>query len=349
MNLSIQLTLDYELFGDGTGDVYREQIIPTNHLMDICELYGAKLTVYFEYGQYLAFDKYSGLNDYFKSANQAILEQLKQLVSRGHDVQFHLHPTWLDASYTEEKGFILNKNLYDITFLAEDSIVEILRDGKGFLERNLKPIKPDYRCLSFRAGAWSARDSRKLISALLKAGYRIDSTVAKGAHLKSGYGSFDFRKASDRPYWYAKEDICKESIDKDSILELPILTRRTKVAPLFYMSSKRVFVNSIVSYYYKNKVTDQGEGALNKIKKLLSRDYALADFNFMPGKTLLKMIEKEINSINSGEEIYPITLIGHSKTSYNNDDLHLFFRALEKIYSVSYDTVSSYYMKYIEK
>ncbi|MEH6383028.1 MAG: hypothetical protein V7780_00385 [Colwellia sp.] len=347
--ISLQLTLDYELFGDGTGDVNREQIIPTNHLMDICELYGAKLTVYFEYGQYIAFEKYSDINGDLKKANQAILNQLKQLIAKGHDVQFHLHPTWLDASYTAESGFVLSKELYDITFLSEDKMVQILTEGKKFLESNLKPINSSYQCLAFRAGAWSAIDSGKLVSALLKSGYRVDSTVAKGAHLKSGYGCFDFREVSDKPCWYAKEDICKESSALDCIFELPILTRRTKLAPLFYISNKRSFINSIVSDFYKTKVTDQGASIVSKLSKILSRDYVLADFNFMPAKTLLKIIKKEVNSTSVSKYPIPITLIGHSKTSYNNDDLHLFFRTLEKKYTVDYDTVSSYYMKHIEK
>lgn len=349
MNLSVQLTLDYELFGDGTGDVYREQIIPTNHLMDICEQYGAKLTIYFEYGQYLAFEKFSCTNEKLKKANRAILSQLRELIQRGHDVQFHLHPTWLGASYDIDKGFTLDKELYDITFLSEDDMVEILKAGKRFLEENLKPINPSYQCIAFRAGAWSARESGKLILALLRSGYLVDSTVAKGAHLKSGYGTFDFREVSDKAYWYVKDDIRNETFDRDSILELPILTSRTKFAPLFYISNKRSFINSIVSQFYKTKVTDQGASLLSKLRKVLSRDYVLADFNFMPSTKLLKIIKKEVDSVNVTENPIPITLIGHSKTSYKNDDLHLFFRDLEKKYNASYDTVSSYYLKHIEK
>ena len=167
--------------------------------------------------------------------------------------------------------------------------------------------------------------------------------------MKSGYGMFDFRNVSDKPYWNAKEDICKESADLDCILELPILTNRTKLAPFYYISNKRNFVNSIVSKFYKTKITDQGASLFSKVRKVLSRDYVLADFNFMPTKKLLKIIKKEVDSISVTDIPFPITLIGHSKTSYSNDDLHLFFRNLEKEYSVSYDTVSSYYMEHIEK
>lgn len=346
-NVSLQITLDYEIFGDGSGDVYREQIIPTNHLMNICEQYGAKLTVYFEYGQYLAYEKYSKFDPRLKVMNRAIEEQLKDLVRKGHDVQFHLHPTWLEATFSQEKGFALKKEMYDITSLQYERMVDVLSQGKSFLESLLKPVNPGYKCFAFRAGAWSAQDSRKLISALLEAGYKVDSTVAKGAHLKSDYGTFDFRVTSNKPYWFVDNNICLESESNTTILELPILTQSTKLAPLYYLSKKRKFVNSIVTRFYSTKVTDQGANILTKLKKMLSRDFVLADFNFMPSKTLFAIVKDQIKKTDSHNWNFPITLIGHSKTSYQNDDLHLLFRMLEAEYSVSYDTVTSYYLQNI--
>jgi len=59
MKLQLIFTLDYEIFGDGSGSVNREQIIPTNQLLDIFDQYGAKLTLFFEYGQFLGYKKVS--------------------------------------------------------------------------------------------------------------------------------------------------------------------------------------------------------------------------------------------------------------------------------------------------
>lgn len=349
MKLSIQITLDYEVFGDGTGDVYREQIIPTNHLMDICEQYSANLTVYFEYGQYLAYEKFYSLEPKFGIANSAITDQLKDLIRRGHDVQFHFHPAWLGATYSPGTGFLLNKSQYDITFLKFDDIVRTLSEGKKFLESMLQIINPKYRCIAFRAGAWSAQDSKKLIKALVKSGFKIDSTVAKGAHLKSGYGMFDYRRCTRKPFWFASENISHEDSGGENILELPILTKRTKLAPFYYLSRKRAYVNSIVKGFYKTKVTDQGAGKLDKVRKILGRDYFMADFNFMRSETICKMITSELSALESLDKCIPLTLIGHSKTSYLNDDLHLLFRKLKQGVDVSFDTVSEFYINYIEK
>ena len=45
---TLLLTLDYELFGDGSGDVFKHIVEPTNTIIDEAERYGAKMTVFFE-------------------------------------------------------------------------------------------------------------------------------------------------------------------------------------------------------------------------------------------------------------------------------------------------------------
>jgi hypothetical protein len=349
MMLSLQLTLDYELFGDGTGDVRREQIIPTNQLLDICELYGAKLTIYFEYGQYLAYEKYSHESAKLADDNKKIIAQLEDAIRRGHDVQFHFHPTWLNSQYNKKNGFRLCKTDFDITSFDLATIVDIMQSGKKFLEDTLKPINSDYECIAFRAGAWSASDSKKLITALILSGFKIDSTVAKGAHLKSDYGVFDFRDCSTLPYWFSSDDICFDNVSNiDSILELPILTKITNFAPFYYLNNKRKSINTIVKKYYKTKVTDQDTSKIDKIKKILDRDFILADFNFMKANVIFDMIKAEVKCHHSFKGVLPITLIGHSKTSYLNDDLHNLFRKLIDEFDLNFDTVSSFYNKKLD-
>lgn len=90
---------DYELFGDGSGDVFEEQILPTNNTLDLFGEYGAKLTVMFEYGQYLAYEKNASKNNSFTKDNLLIRNQLIDLIKRGHDVQLHYHAQWYYSQY----------------------------------------------------------------------------------------------------------------------------------------------------------------------------------------------------------------------------------------------------------
>ena len=44
----ILLTLDYELYGNGTGNIYTHIIKPTNSILAIANKYNAKLTIFVE-------------------------------------------------------------------------------------------------------------------------------------------------------------------------------------------------------------------------------------------------------------------------------------------------------------
>jgi hypothetical protein len=51
------LSLDYEVFGSGSGDVRRDMIEPTYRLLALCGRYGAKLSIMLEVGEYWAIKK----------------------------------------------------------------------------------------------------------------------------------------------------------------------------------------------------------------------------------------------------------------------------------------------------
>jgi len=44
--ISLLLTLDYEIYGNGGGDLTLHVIEPTNRLMEICKEFNARITVF---------------------------------------------------------------------------------------------------------------------------------------------------------------------------------------------------------------------------------------------------------------------------------------------------------------
>ena len=52
--IHLVLSLDYEIFGNGSGDVRRNMIEPTDRLLALCNKYGAKLSIMLEVGEYWA-------------------------------------------------------------------------------------------------------------------------------------------------------------------------------------------------------------------------------------------------------------------------------------------------------
>lgn len=341
MKLQLVFTLDYEIFGDGSGSVNREQIVPTNQLLDIFDYYNAKLTLFFEYGQYLGYEKFADERNNFKNNNELIKEQLVDTVKRGHDIQFHYHPTWFNAVY-ENNGIKLDTKLFDISDLEENKIEEVVSSGKSFLENLLKPIDNSYKCNSFRAGAWSMKEPEKVVSILKKCGFKCDSSVAPNAKFDSNYGKFDYTKApKEFGYWYIdnnKNSLIDESKNKE-FLELPIYTKKSSLGFLKYLNQHYLKSNKIVSIFYKKKVSEAKMSKWQKIQKILSRNYYMADFNTMSHTTLLSMIDEVYKKYKNTDEVVPLVFIGHSKSSYFNDELHLLFQKLKKYDCIEYKNI----------
>jgi len=342
MKLQLIFTLDYELFGDASGSVLHEQIKPTAQLLDIFDEYGAKLSVFFEYGQYLGYEKFASTSNQFKEDNYLIREQLIDVLKRKHDVQFHYHPTWYNALYHNNK-IELNSEMFDISNMKEEEINEIIGGGKVFLETLLKPINKNYECNTFRAGAWSMNNPKKVLKILQNHEFKCDTSVAPYAKFSSSYGEFDYTdaKSSYEP-WYINinsNKLTKRSLNKE-FLELPIYTKKSSLAFLKYLNPHYLKSKKIISRFYKVKISESKMNRADKIKKILGRNYYMADFNTMNAKTLYKMIKDIVKRYQHSDAVIPLVLIGHSKSSYFNDELHLLFQKLEKIESIEYKNIS---------
>ncbi len=326
-------SLDYEIFGNGSGLVQREQIIPTQHLANIFELYGAKLTIMFEYGQFRAYEKFSHLNEELAKANESIKKQLIELFKRGHDIQLHYHTQWHNANYnTKEKRFEVSLDNIDISSLRDDELIAILQEGKNFLEKLLKPYNSNYECIGFRAGSWSVANEKKLLNALRKTGFKADSSVVPNVTFSSEFINFSY-KNSPSPYrfWFCQESLSQES-KKGDIIEIPNFTLKSTRAFFKYINLKYLLSKKIFSYFCPKKVAEKNYTLFQKIKKVLQRDYYMADINTMSYKTLLEMLEYVLEAEKNNPKTVPIMFIGHPKVSYGVDDLHLFFEEIKRNY-----------------
>ena len=97
----IQLLLsdDWELRGDGSGNMRAIQFATARRLCDVYEQHGLRGTFNVEVYQQLVHlrlrDEHPELGELSDEWERVVLEMLE----RGHDVQLHLHPQWSDASY----------------------------------------------------------------------------------------------------------------------------------------------------------------------------------------------------------------------------------------------------------
>jgi len=327
-------SVDYEVFGDGSGDVSREQIERTSVLKKIADRCGVKLTIMFEYAQFLAYKKFSNKNKKLAEDNEKIKNQLISLIKDGHDVQLHYHAQWEGATYDKVNDkFEVNINHVDISSLSYDLIVKRLKEGKSFLENLLRPYDAEYQCIGFRAGSWAVKNQEKLLRALKEAGFQSDTSVVPNTKFESEQVRFEYKNCPYQYHYWFIDKILEQQSDVQSFVEIPIYTKKTPFAFLKYLNSKYLLSRKIVNRLYKTKISEQNFSFLQKIQKILSRNYYMADLNTMSYKTLIKMFEDVMKDNQfSSEKIIPLMLISHSKTSYAIDDISLFFNYLKKTY-----------------
>lgn len=335
--VAIITSLDYELFGDGTGIVEREQIFPTEHLKNIASLHGVKLTVMFEYGQFKAFEENKHLNQTLGFSNHKIMAQLIDLVKDGHDVQLHYHAQWHKALYDPKlQSFNVNLNHVDFTSLEYTEMVAILKEGKKFLEELLVPINSNYKCIGFRSGSWAVKNEQKLVKALKECGFHADSSVVPNAKFESEKVSFEYRNCPHHyKYWMVDTFISKKSENlKTEFWEIPTYTISKSFAFLKYLNPKYTLSRKIVTKLYSSKISEKNFSFFHQLKKIMTRNYYMADINTMSYKTLIEMVESVINddTISKEDTIIPLMFIGHPKVSYGCDDLHLFYSYMNNKY-----------------
>src|SRR5260370_37238691 len=104
----------------------------------------------------------------------------------------------------------------------------MLKRGKADLETLLRPVRADYACVAFRAGAYCIQPSAGVVEALIAAGFRADTSVTKDG-ISDGF--FDFRDAPSHvvPWRIGREVTQAAGTDAAGRpVELPIAAWRTR-------------------------------------------------------------------------------------------------------------------------
>ena len=107
----------------------------------------------------------------------------------------------------------------------------IIKWGKVYLEKTLKPIKSDYQCIAFRAGGYCIQPHEELFSVLRENGIIIDSSVAMKQYA-DGVNKYDYRKIKDMMGWWINpsESISNDRFVNDSsIFEVPVWYKKNNL------------------------------------------------------------------------------------------------------------------------
>lgn len=333
--LRVIFTLDYEIHGNGDGCPRTLMLEPTYRLLRLFDEYGARLTIMADVAEILKFREYKeeiGRDDY---CYDAIVDQLRSALSRGHDVQLHLHSSYFGAHHNKGRWH-QDWSEYNFAGLPYERMVWMVRTGKEYLEAFLRPVDKAYRCIAFRAANWSVSPSRNVVNALLENNIQIDTSVFKGGR-RQGIVTFDYSSAHHhlRPWPASPDDICR-SAPGSRLWEFPIYTEQRCIGA--FLSINR-FYRALVGRFHRISLpASPGQdklpaamGAAPKLAGLLQKNAWKADFNQCSGRQLINALLRAERQT-SATEIVPIVLIGHSKlfTSWNETTLRPFLEFISQ-------------------
>jgi len=319
-------TLDYEVYGNGTGSLRELVYEPGEELRRVFRSHGAKFVNFTEVAEFemLAAER----ND---EGIEVVEQQIRDLYKDGHEIALHLHPQWYNARY-ESGRWALDYAEYNLCTLTPQRIAGIVDRALAYLRKVL--AKPEFTPLSFRAGNWLFQPTKNAAAILSDRGIRIDSSVFKGGVQHNH--NLDYRRAMRNGYFWRFTDDANVPDPTGPWLEVPIHSEM--VPPWRMATSKRV------SYSGNLGIAGQSlRRKINRVRDLMRVRYPLKlDFCRMTLQELTDMTEKVVKLDEREPHVYrPLVAIGHTKDLTDFETVNAFLGYLrdKKINVCTFDTV----------
>ncbi len=235
MKPTIYLALvdDWELSGNGSGDIRELQFQPMRELVRIYNAHGIRGSFNAETMQQLSFRKHQAANPELRELADEWDDHVRETFRDGHDIQLHIHPQWHDAEHKDGKWKLTSD--WSILNFDPETAYHLLLSGKEYLESLLQPLDRNYRCVSFRAGSWCIAPSPHVLSLLVKLGIVFDMSIVGGLHYETKNITLDYTNCDEDflPYYPTMTDARKVSDKVEPIICVP--------TNHFYGSRRQVF------------------------------------------------------------------------------------------------------------
>ena len=344
---SIILTLDYELYGNGSGNIYTHIIEPTERILALANEYNAKITFFVEVVEFWRIEEEwlkGNTMGYSKNPIQDIRLQLQEAYTQGHDIQLHIHPQWCDAEYKdgEWKVNLSDWRLGNYEKEGKYSLLYLLKEGKKTLEEWIAPIDKNYRCTALRAGGYNIQPSQKIVIAMKEVGLVIDSSIYPGGKEIGTLSNYDYSNISkEKEFWQVGDELEKEGVN--CIYELPIVAlpipRWKKFASIERIKS--IFKNrksALNSFEAKTSTTTTMKSSkLDKIKYFFQEEWQTWDYCLF-SSSLHNLFLKETQK--QPKRKY-FVLVGHPKGYMGGNGFKYLLKNTVKDFN--YKTITDFY------
>ena len=316
-------------------------------MLTIFENHGAKLTVMAEIGQQWAHERVGESQGWATEITDAWESILKDVISRGFDVQLHLHPQRLNAKYIDGK-WELDYTQWAISSLPTTTIREVVKEGKEHLERLLKVSDQGFECIAFRAGSYCIEPSEFVIEGLLASGMLCDSSVTKGMRDPRFY---DYRDAESNilPWFASPREVKYQGLKSEGLLEIPICSFQELDIPLWrrfkdrkttrellrrYPSENRPILTNFPFDVEPAKSTILGSVTRQLSKVIRSRAVQL-NYDQLGAKNFVDAVRgisssAQLEPWEDQDVVIPIVATGHVKNIVDYDNIERLLEGLNK-------------------
>ncbi|MBE8540570.1 hypothetical protein [Geoglobus acetivorans] len=316
--LNLIITIDYEIFGNGRGDVIRHMIIPMGRIASIAEAHNVPVTVMAEMCEYIQFEKYDEalVNDLGYSPSERISTQILEMHERGHDVQLHIHPQFLDAEYSRGRFHLRNPKLsvFDMSYEDVRSMIEMCKD-------TLESLVPSgsYRCLALRLSNMGWVEPPYHVA---KAMEDLGIVVHSLSDIPAPAGNNGLWRLYDL-----------------QVYEVPIYSIPAKLhsflKPGFLLPLLYVWVHDPPTSP-TGRSSLKGSGGSGRVMKF--------DISKLSWREMVGMLDHALNVYDTAENEVPVVAIGHTKDFFNSSNFKKFLEIVTRDYShaVRFTTFSEF-------
>jgi len=347
----LALTHDWELRGDGSGDIDEIQFAPMRRLLALYKKFGARTTFLPDVMQQVRFRSIQTQHNELKNHADRWDEHARAAYADGHDVQLHLHSQWSDARY--ENGKWRLSGAWSLLEYDHDSARQMIAESKRYLEELLQPIDSRYRCVAFRASALALAPSAHLLSLLASLGIEIDVSMAAGFYLNNETLQLDYRNCQETflPYYPRMDDARHVSDKREPIACVPLNhfygSRREVTKQNLALATARASRSAKASALQtpRAQLDTQTSGVARVYEKLIApaikRKYFVSDLSRLNYPLMREMLASiRTRALASGLSKVPVVLTNHPKDIRDWDVIERFVGEVANADEVEFITLS---------
>ena len=309
------ITVDYELFGNGTGCVDPCLCEPLERMARLVEQYGGRLEIFVEALEFLAMEK----EPVFADALAAVKRQLLDMVQRGHRLQVHIHPQWQHAVFSDGRW-----TFPDATWrtgdVPEADLNQLVNDAVAWI-RGIAPSGPEPWV--FRAGGWCVQPLAQVEPVLRAARIRGESSFAPGLVNRDAVAWYDFRQCPSAPWWPLNSSVRAEA--DSAMIEIPIAVGRVNALRHLRERVRRKregeFAPGCQGAYRGRGPSWQRLAAM--LHRARAARLAMLDVCALPAEMLIAIIRGWQLRFGASDSALPIVAIAHTKNFSSVAELEL--------------------------